>query len=49
MRKEKYKEGGRIMSEKDEDIEVMERLIADEKDEDIKIELQKELEKLKNK
>ena len=37
------------MSEKDEDIEVMERLIADEKDEDIKIELQKELEKLKNK
>ena len=49
MRKEEYKEGGRIMSEKDEDIEVMERLIADEKDEDIKIELQKELEKLKNK
>jgi hypothetical protein len=49
MRKEEYKEGGRIMSEKDEDIEVMERLIADEKDEDIKIELQKELDKLKNK
>jgi hypothetical protein len=49
MKKEEFKKGGEVSSEKDEDIKMIEQMISEEKDDYIKKEMKKELDKLKKK
>ena len=46
MRKEEFEHGGKIHNDKEDDIQLLKDMISEEKDEDIKRELKKELEKL---
>ena len=47
MNKEKFENGGKINNDKEDDIQILEDMISEEKDGGIKKELEKELEKLK--
>ena len=47
MRKEEFEHGGKIHNDKEDDIQMLKDMISEEKDDDIKKELKKELEKLK--
>jgi len=49
MRKEEFEHGGKIHNDKEDDIQMLKDMISEEKDDDIKKELKKELEKLKTK